>query len=174
MNTKEPQDELFTVAVVIPACNIGTLVARAIDSVLAQTRKAEEIIVVDDGSTDDTASVIKSYGSKVHYVYQANLGLAGARNTGIRAATCEWVAFLDGDDEWLPDNLKLHLEVLKRNPNLVWSAMKRRAASTTVASETASARPRTSSHPTNAALRTRFVTSAATANMTGVRVSPSA
>lgn len=122
MNTKEPQDELFTVAVVIPACNIGTLVARAIDSVLAQTRKAEEIIVVDDGSTDDTASVIKSYGSKVHYVYQANLGPAGARNTGIRAATCEWVAFLDGDDEWLPDNLKLHLDVLRRNPDLVWSA----------------------------------------------------
>jgi len=119
-NTK--QDSSFTVSVVIPAYNIGKLVARAIDSVLVQTHKADEIIVVDDGSTDDTASVIKSYGSKVRYVYQDNLGLAGARNTGIRAARSEWVAFLDGDDEWLPDNLNLHLEILKRNPDIVWSA----------------------------------------------------
>jgi len=118
-NTK--QDSPFNVSVVIPAYNIGKLVARAIDSVLAQTHQPDEIIVVDDGSTDDTASVIKSYGSKVHYIYQDNLGLAGARNTGIRAANCEWVAFLDGDDEWLDNNLKLQLQLLKQNPHLVWS-----------------------------------------------------
>jgi glycosyltransferase involved in cell wall biosynthesis len=122
MDTTEHKDRPFTVSVVIPTYNIGKLVARAIDSVLAQTHQPDEIIVVDDGSTDDTADVIKSYGPKVKYIYQDNLGLAGARNTGIKAATCEWVAFLDGDDEWLPDNLRLHLEVLKRNQDLVWSA----------------------------------------------------
>ena len=122
IDNKERQDSTFTVSVVIPAYNIGKLVARAIDSVLAQTHKADEIVVVDDGSTDDTADIIKGYGSKVKYIYQENLGLAGARNTGIKAARCEWVAFLDGDDEWLPDNLKLQMEVLKRNPQLFWSA----------------------------------------------------
>lgn len=122
MDTTEHKDRPFTVSVVIPAYNIGKLVARAINSVLAQTHQPDEIIVVDDGSTDDTAGMIQSYGAKVKYIYQENVGLAGARNTGIKNATCEWVAFLDGDDEWLPDNLRLHLEVLKRNPNLVWSA----------------------------------------------------
>jgi len=122
MDTTERDNQFFTVSVVIPAYNIGKLVARAIDSVLAQTHKADEIIVVDDGSTDDTADVIKSYGLKVRYIYQANLGLAGARNTGIMAARCEWIAFLDGDDEWLPGNLKLQVGVLRRSPELVWSA----------------------------------------------------
>lgn len=122
MDTTEHKYRPFTISVVIPAYNIGKLVSRAIASVLAQTHQPDEIIVVDDGSTDDTADIIKSYGSKVKYIYQANLGLASARNTGIRAATCEWVAFLDGDDEWLPDNLRLHADVLKRNPDLVWSA----------------------------------------------------
>ena len=122
MESTERNNQSFTVSVVIPAYNIGKQIGRAIDSVLAQTHQPDEIIVVDDGSTDDTADVIQSYGSKVRYIHQANLGLAGARNTGIKAASCEWIAFLDGDDEWLPDNLKLHLEVLRRNPNLVWSA----------------------------------------------------
>lgn len=120
MDTTEHKDRPFTVSVVIPAYNIGKLVARAIDSVLAQTHQPDEIIVVDDGSTDDTASVIKSYSSKVHCIYQDNLGLAGARNTGIKAATCDWVAFLDGDDEWLPDKLQLQMDVLQRNEEVVW------------------------------------------------------
>ncbi len=121
MDSNQHDNQAYTVSAVIPAYNIGKLVGRAIDSVLAQTHRADEIIVVDDGSTDDTADIIKSYGSKVIYIYQENLGLAGARNTGIKAATSQWIALLDGDDEWLPDNLKLHLEVLRRNPNLVWS-----------------------------------------------------
>lgn len=116
----EDKDQSFTVSVVIPAYNIGKLVGRAIDSVLAQTYQPDEIIVVDDGSTDSTADVIKSYGSKVRYVYQDNLGLAGARNTGIRAATCEWIAFLDGDDEWLSEKLQLQMDILQRNEGLVW------------------------------------------------------
>jgi glycosyltransferase involved in cell wall biosynthesis len=122
MDSTQHDNQAYTVSAVIPAYNIGKLVARAIDSVLAQTRRADEIIVVDDGSTDDTADIIKSYGSKVIYIYQENLGLAGARNTGIKAATSQWIALLDGDDEWLPDNLSLQMALLKRNPDLVWSA----------------------------------------------------
>jgi glycosyltransferase involved in cell wall biosynthesis len=113
----------YTVSVVIPAYNIAGYIGRAIESVLAQTRKADQIVVVDDGSTDGTADVIKKYVPRVKYVYQENRGLAGARNTGIRASTCQWVAFLDGDDEWLPQFLELQMGVLQRNPQLVWSIM---------------------------------------------------
>jgi glycosyltransferase involved in cell wall biosynthesis len=113
----------YTVSVVIPAYNIAEYIARAIESVLAQTRKPEEIVVVDDGSTDGTAEVIKKYLPHVKYVYQENRGLAGARNTGIRNSTCDFVAFLDGDDEWLPRFLELQMCLLERNPLLAWSVM---------------------------------------------------
>ncbi|MBN1457200.1 MAG: glycosyltransferase, partial [Sedimentisphaerales bacterium] len=77
---------------------------------------------VDDGSTDNTAQIIKSYESKITYIYQKNAGVAASRNTGIVNSKCDWVTFLDGDDEWLPDNLKLQAKVIKNNPDLVWSA----------------------------------------------------
>jgi len=118
----EPTKTNFTVNVVIPAYNCGKYIGRAVDSVLAQSRCADEIIVVDDGSTDNTAAVVTSYGSKVNYIYQPNAGASAARNTGIKAASGEWIAFLDGDDEWLGDNLKMQLELLGRNERLVWSA----------------------------------------------------
>lgn len=111
----------MTISVVIPAYNIGEYIGRAIDSVLAQTHKPDEIIVVNDGSTDNTAEVIQSYGSKVRYIHQENAGASTARNTGIKAVNCEWIAFLDGDDEWVLDNLQKQTELLKRNPELDWS-----------------------------------------------------
>jgi glycosyltransferase involved in cell wall biosynthesis len=111
----------YTVTAIIPAYNIAGYVGRAIESVLSQTRKAEEIIVVDDGSTDGTAEAIQKYRPHVKYIRQANRGLAGARNAGIRAATCRWVAFLDGDDEWLPEFIEKQMSLLARNPHLVWS-----------------------------------------------------
>jgi len=120
MQTTEQNDNTFTISVVIPAYNAGKYVARAIDSVLAQTHQPDEIIVVDDGSTDNTAEQIKKYGSKVKYIYQQNAGPGAARNTGIEAATGNWVAFLDGDDEWLDDKLRLQTDLLRRNPHLVW------------------------------------------------------
>jgi len=111
----------LTVAVIIPAYNVEAYISRALDSVLAQSRPADEIIVVDDGSTDSTASQIKKYVPQVRYIHQANAGLAGARNTGINAATGDWIAFLDGDDEWLPDALRRHCNLVLKNPQLSWS-----------------------------------------------------
>ena len=94
------------VSVVIPAYNQAQYLRQAIDSVLAQTYQNFEIIVVDDGSTDDTAAIAKSYGDRITYLYQENLGLAGARNTGIRHAQNKLIGLLDADDEWLPQYLE--------------------------------------------------------------------
>ena len=106
----------------IPAYNIEGYIGRAIKSVLAQTRQADEIIVVDDGSTDGTAARIKKFGGRVHYIHQDKAGVSAARNTGIKAAKHEWIALLDGDDEWLAEKLQLQNEHLARNPELVWAS----------------------------------------------------
>jgi glycosyltransferase involved in cell wall biosynthesis len=113
------------ISVVIPAYNAGRFVNRTIDSVLVQSLPADEIIIVDDGSTDNTAEVVKSYGPEVRYIYQQNAGDAAARNTGIAAAKGDWIAFLDHDDEWLSDKLQLQMELLNRNPQLLWCASNR-------------------------------------------------
>lgn len=113
-------DNQFSVSVVIPAYNIDPFVARAIESVLSQTHQADEIIVVDDGSTDNTAEEIANFGDKVRYIYQENSGPNTARNTGVKAASSKWIAFLDGDDEWLPRYLQTQIELLRRNPDLMW------------------------------------------------------
>ena len=98
----ERQQEKHTVAVVIPAHNYGRYVTAAIDSVLDQTRQPEEIIVVDDGSTDDTAERVRDLVSKnpgrIRYIHQENLGVATARNNGIRATTADYIVCLDADD----------------------------------------------------------------------------
>ena len=106
---------------VIPAYNAEAHISRAIDSVLAQTYPADEIIVVDDGSTDNSAEQIKKYGEKIKYIHQANAGVSAARNSGINTAANEWIAFLDSDDEWLPNYLKLQIDLLRRNSNLKWT-----------------------------------------------------
>jgi glycosyltransferase involved in cell wall biosynthesis len=113
--------EKLKISAVIPAYNAEKYIARSINSVLNQTCPVDEIIVVDDGSTDSTAEVIKSYGRKVRYIHQQNAGVSAARNTGIQAATCEWVAFLDADDEWLPEKIERQVENIKNNPHLVWT-----------------------------------------------------
>ncbi len=110
----------YNISVVIPAYNAGKYIARAIDSVLAQSRAADEIIVVDDGSTDNTAEIVAQYRSRVMYIHQDNAGASVARNAGIEAATGQWIAFLDADDEWLPEKLAIQLELLERNPDLMW------------------------------------------------------
>ena len=119
MNKLGPGNQL-DISVVIPAYNSAAHIGRAIDSVLAQTRPPEEIIVVDDGSTDDTSRIVRSYGDKVRLIEQANAGASAARNTGIHAARGEWIALLDADDQWLPTRLALQTEIMERYPNLGW------------------------------------------------------
>jgi len=105
-------------SVVIPAHNAEAFVARAIDSVLAQTWSAHEVLVVDDGSNDDTASIIKSYGDRVCYLHQRNAGVSSARNAGALAATGDWLAFLDADDWYYPDRLRCHAEWIQCDKEL--------------------------------------------------------
>ena len=112
----------YTVSVVIAAYNAQNHLTRAIDSILAQTLLPNEIIVVDDGSTDKTKEVVLSYGNKVRYIHQDNAGPGAARNAGIEAAKFEWIAFLDADDEWLKDKLQLQIDSLKRSKDLTWVA----------------------------------------------------
>ncbi len=96
----------FEVSVVIPAYNAERFIATAINSALSQTYTPHEIIIVDDGSCDNTQAVIAQYGDKIKYIYQPNAGPAAARNLGVREAKGEWVAFLDSDDYWDKDHLE--------------------------------------------------------------------
>jgi glycosyltransferase involved in cell wall biosynthesis len=102
-----------TVSALIPTYNRRSHVFRAIDSVLAQTVPVDEIIVVDDGSTDGTAEAIRTrYESRVVIFTQTNSGVSAARNRGIREARSEWIAFLDSDDIWLPTKIERQIEAL--------------------------------------------------------------
>lgn len=113
------------VSVVIPAYNAEQTLTRSIQSVLDQKKDASlklEILVVDDGSTDTTGAVADELAghtpSCIHVIHQKNAGPAAARNTGIRAAKGEYVAFLDADDEWLPGKLETQLGLLEADPEL--------------------------------------------------------
>ena len=102
------------VSVVIPTFNRATTVVRAVESVLQQTYRPLELIVVDDGSTDGTSEVLQAYGRAILYVRQDNAGPAAARNRGIRASQGDLVAFLDSDDMWLATKLERQVAVLQR------------------------------------------------------------
>lgn len=106
------------VSVIIPTHNRAALVTEAINSVLAQTFKDFELIVVDDGSTDNTRDALKGYADRIHYIYQENQRRSEARNTGIKAASGEYIAFLDDDDLWLPDKLEKQVTFLDANPGI--------------------------------------------------------
>ncbi len=92
------------ISVVIPAYRAARTIERAVDSVLGQTRRADEIIVVDDGSPDDLAEVLGRYGSRVRLLRKRNGGAASARNLAIEECRGELIAFLDADDYWEPKN----------------------------------------------------------------------
>jgi glycosyltransferase involved in cell wall biosynthesis len=108
----------MNISVIIPVYNRPILVKRAIDSVLNQIRPANEIIVVNDGSTDETSDSLLVYKNKMMIVHQKNAGVSAARNHGIKIANGEWIAFLDSDDEWLPDKLKNAERYIKENPHI--------------------------------------------------------
>jgi glycosyltransferase involved in cell wall biosynthesis len=112
-----------SVSVVIPAFNSADTLARAIDSARAQVYASDEIIVVDDGSADATRDIAKGYGGELRVIcLPKRRGAAGARNVGIAAASCEAVAFLDADDEWLPQKLQAQVEVLNSSPRVSFVA----------------------------------------------------
>jgi glycosyltransferase involved in cell wall biosynthesis len=108
------------VSVIIPTYNRADLIGRAIDSILAQTLRAVEILVIDDGSTDNTRKVVGVYGEPVRYIYQDNQGISSARNRGIELATGEYIAFLDSDDYFLLNNLEEKIRYLLQNPTIDW------------------------------------------------------
>jgi glycosyltransferase involved in cell wall biosynthesis len=105
-----------TVSVIIPSYNCARFVTAAVDSVLAQTSPPEEVIVIDDGSTDDTRQLLAPYQDRIRYIHQTNAGISCARNRGIRESSGTLIAFIDADDRWLPQKLALQLECMEANP----------------------------------------------------------
>jgi len=112
--------ELSTVSAVIPAYNAAETIQRALNSVYAQTYpNIIEVIVVDDGSTDATAQIVREKFPDATFIQQENAGVSVARNAGVDAARGELIAFLDADDEWLPEKTEVHVAVMKAHPGLV-------------------------------------------------------
>jgi glycosyltransferase involved in cell wall biosynthesis len=107
------------VTIVVPAYNAELWLRDALDSAIAQSYPAHEIIVVDDGSKDRTEEIARSFGEKIRYIQQPNQGVSAARNTAIREATGDWIAFLDSDDLIVPDKLEKQVAVIEANPELV-------------------------------------------------------
>ncbi len=107
------------VSIIIPSWNTARYVREAVDSALAQIYPNCEIIVVDDGSTDDTKAVLEPYinAKKITYIYQANAGLSSARNTGIKASKGEFIALLDSDDVFLPEKIAEQIAYLTAHPS---------------------------------------------------------
>lgn len=116
INEKESKMNLL-ISIIIPAYNSEKLIKETIESVLKQTYPYFELIIVDDGSTDKTKQIIRSFKDKrIRYIYQKNSGLpAKARNKGVTFAEGEYIAFLDSDDLWLPDKLKKQIDVIKQD-----------------------------------------------------------
>lgn len=104
-------------SVIIPTFNRARFLPDALDSVFIQGVPDVQVIVVDDGSTDDTQAVVAAYGRGVQYVRQKNSGVAAARNTGVNLATGRFISFLDSDDVWLPGKMKAELSIFDGNPS---------------------------------------------------------
>ena len=106
----------LSISAVIPAYNRARCLSRAIDSVINQSPAADEIIVVDDCSSDSTPQICAAFGDRIHYIrHPENKGASAARNTGVSAASSEWVAFLDSDDYWLANKTGKQLQFMEDN-----------------------------------------------------------
>ena len=110
------------ITVVIPTYNRYEFLKRALASVYAQSYPPKEVIVVDDGSTDNTSQIKQDF-IDAKYIYQTNSGVSSARNLGIKNSASEWIAFLDSDDEWDIDKLKLQVEFHKNNPDFLMCSL---------------------------------------------------
>lgn len=102
------------VSIIIPTHNYGRFIGKTVDSALGQTYASVEIIVVDDGSTDNTRQQLAAYGERIRYIAQRCGGPSAARNFGFLSASGDYVAFLDADDIWVPQKLELQMELLRR------------------------------------------------------------
>lgn len=122
--TERPINQEFVLpffSVIITTYNRSALLKRALDSLIAQTETEWEAIIVDDGSTDNTTSLIKPYlenGNKIKYVYQKNAGYAMAKNTGVFLSKGKFITFLDSDDEYMPTHLETRKTILEKNPEV--------------------------------------------------------
>ncbi len=105
------------VSVIVPVYNGAQFIGKAIESVLVQNYDPLEIIIVDDGSTDETANIVKSYNN-MRYIYQPNQGVAAARNSGIENSRGKLIAFLDADDCWAPNKLNIQVDCLLKHPHI--------------------------------------------------------
>jgi len=111
----QPLEHKYRISVVIPNYNYAQYIGEALDSVLRQSFPPHEIIVVDDGSTDNSVNVVNTYGDRVRLIEQQNQHLSAARNTGIQAATGNWIALLDSDDIWHPRKLEFQVQALEQH-----------------------------------------------------------
>lgn len=118
--------DIIMVSIVIPAYNAAETIINTLKSVFSQTYKDWEIILIDDGSTDDTATVLNSFFGtlsekelhKIKLIKQSNQGVSAARNTGLKVAGGDWIALLDSDDTWMPNKLERQMEILMENTNI--------------------------------------------------------
>jgi len=117
-NDFDPSHPSNTVSVIIPAYNGAKFIAETLESILAQTIPPTEIIVVNDGSTDNTASVVKAFGDSVTLIHTPNAHQCAARNLGASKATGNWLAFCDQDDLWLPAKLEKQLRLANEAPEI--------------------------------------------------------
>lgn len=111
-------DRHALVSVIIPTYNSGAFISQAVRSVLDQTYRRYEVIVIDDGSTDGTRDILCEFDAHINYLYQENRGPSAARNAGIKAARGEYISFLDADDIWLPDKLEHQVHFIQQNRDL--------------------------------------------------------
>lgn len=105
------------VSIIIPTFNRCTVLQRALNSIYRQSYTDYEVLVIDDGSTDGTAKMIEQLFPEVRYFYQSNNGVSASRNNGLVHAKADWLAFLDSDDEWLPDKLTKQMNEFQLNPD---------------------------------------------------------
>jgi glycosyltransferase involved in cell wall biosynthesis len=112
---------MLAVSTIIPTYNRANLICRAVESAIAASSPDDEIIVIDDGSTDNTEKVVTVFQDRIRYIKTPNRGAGAARNRGVKEAKNPLVAFLDSDDTWIPKKLELHRTVMEDNPEIVFS-----------------------------------------------------
>lgn len=112
---------MFSVTVIIPTYNRAPWLPETIASILNQTYPPAEVLIVDDGSTDETEAVCTAFPEPVRYIRQSNAGVSAARNRGVREAKHDWIAFVDSDDVWEPNKLEVQLAAMRSDPGAQWS-----------------------------------------------------